>query len=125
MIDRERIINHYIEGYNAFNIDKMMVDLDDNIVFENIQNGEKNMTLSGREEFRRQAEQATSYFTTRTQTITSFTHASDTTEIEIEYSAILSMDFPNGLKKGQALNLTGRSLFQFSGNKILKITDIS
>lgn len=125
MIDRERIIKHYIEGYNTFNIDKMMAHFDENIVFENIQNGETNMTLSGQQEFRQQAEQATSYFTARTQTITSFTHTSDATEIEIEYHAILGMDFPNGLKKGQALTLKGRSIFQFSNNKIIKLTDIS
>jgi hypothetical protein len=59
-------------------------------------------------------------------TIKSFTHNDDETEIVINYSAVLAMDFPNGLKKGETLNLTGKSVFKFSDNsKIIKLTDIS
>jgi hypothetical protein len=35
------------------------------------------------------------------------------------------MDFPNGLQKGQELDLTGKSIFKFSGDTIIKLTDIS
>ena len=35
------------------------------------------------------------------------------------------MDFPNGLKKGQELNLIGKSIFEFDGDKIIKLTDVS
>ncbi len=125
MINRENIIKNYIEGYNQFDIDKMVADFDDNIVFENIQNGESNMTLIGLAEFRQQAEQAKAYFSKRTQTIKSFTHKEKITEIDIDYNAVLAMDFPNGLKKGQELNLAGVSVFEFAGNKIVKLTDIS
>jgi hypothetical protein len=123
--DREKIVKNYIDGYNHFDIDKMMADFDEKIFFENVQNGEVNMSLSGVSAFKQQAEQAKSYFTIRQQTIKSFTHNDDETEIVIDYSAVLAMDFPNGLKKGETLNLTGKSIFQFSDNKIIKLTDIS
>ena len=42
MTNREKIIKNYIDGYNQFDIDKMVFDFDDNIVFENIQNDETN-----------------------------------------------------------------------------------
>lgn len=125
MIDREKIIKNYIEGYNQFDIDKMVTNFDESIVFENIQDGEKNMSLIGLKEFREQAEQAKAYFTERTQTIKSFVHSETTTEIEIDYNAILNMDFPNGLKKGQELNLVGKSIFKFNKDKITRLTDIS
>lgn len=125
MKNREKIIKNYIEGYNQFDIDKMVTDLDNNMVFENIQNGETNMSLTGLAAFTQQAEQAKAYFTERTQTIKSFVHSEITTEIEIDYNAILGMDFPNGLKKGQELNLVGRSIFEFNGDKIIQLTDIS
>lgn len=125
MDDREVIITNYIQGYNQFDIDMMVADLDDNILFKNIQNGEINMTLSGLSEFRIQAEQAKSYFKTRQQTIKSFNHLGNETEIEIDYYAILGIDFPNGLKIGQELNLKGKSVFTFSGHKIIELTDIS
>jgi hypothetical protein len=125
MTDRENIIKNYIEGYNNFDIDKMFADFDESIIFENIQNGKVNMTLSGISALKEQAEQAKSYFSNRQQTIKSFVHNDDETEIEIDYSAILAMDFPNGLKKGEKLNLTGKSIFKFADNKVVKLTDIS
>ncbi|MDR6561562.1 MULTISPECIES: nuclear transport factor 2 family protein [unclassified Arcicella] len=125
MTHKEKIINNYIEGYNQFDTDKMVLDFDDNIVFENISNGEVNMTLSGINAFKEQAEQAKVYFSARTQTIASFEHKSDEVEVEIDYYAILAMDFPNGLKKGDELKLKGKSIFKFLDDKIVKLTDIS
>lgn len=125
MIDHEKIIKNYIDGYNRFDIDKMMADFDDNIIFENIQGSEITMSLKGVTAFRQQAELAKTYFTTRTQTIKSFKDVDNGTEIEIDYHAVLGIDFPNGLKKGQALNLSGKSVFMFEQGKVIKLTDIS
>lgn len=125
MIYRERIIQNYIEGYNDFDIDKMVADFDDNITFENVQNGQINLSLEGLKAFRQQAELAKSYFAARQQKINSFKHLDNETEIEVDYNAVLAMDFPNGLKSGQELTLTGKSVFKFAGNIIIKLTDIS
>ncbi|MFB9077701.1 nuclear transport factor 2 family protein [Flavobacterium procerum] len=125
MTKREKIIGNYVEGYNQFDIDKMIADFDEAIIFENVQNGEINMTLNGIKEFVSQAEKAKEYFSARKQTITGFSHDATTTTIEIDYLAILAIDFPNGLKAGQELNLKGKSVFEFSGGKIIKLTDVS
>ncbi|WP_166921148.1 nuclear transport factor 2 family protein [Flavobacterium poyangense] len=125
MIDRENLIANYIEGYNQFDIDKMMIDFDKTIVFENVQNNEVNMILTGLEEFRNQAEEAKKYFSKRRQVITTFTHSENVTEIEIDYHAVLGMDFPNGMKTGQELSLKGKSIFEFLDNKIVRLTDVS
>jgi hypothetical protein len=125
MNDRKKIIKNYVDAYNRFDIDNMVADFDDNIVFENIQDGQTTMSLTGLMEFRQQAERAVSYFTERTQTIKSFTHLDNSIEIEIDYNAVLGMDFPNGMKKGQELKLSGKSIFQFVGDRITKLTDIS
>lgn len=125
MKKRESMINNYIEGYNQFDVAKMVTDFDETIVFQNISNGEINLSLTGIQAFREQAENAKQYFSARAQTIKSFVHNSDETEIEVAYKAILAMDFPNGLKKGDELNLTGKSIFKFRGEKIIQLTDIS
>lgn len=125
MTIREKIIRNYIDGYNQFDIKKMIADFDEDIVFENIQNNKINMSLEGLKAFKEQAQQAVSYFKTRTQTIQSFKHFENETEIEIDYYAILGMDFPNGLKTGQEINLKGKSIFKFSGNSIVRLSDIS
>src|SRR5215831_7052786 len=99
--EREKIIQNYIDAYNQYDSDKMLIDFGDEIVFENIQSGETTMTLTGLSALKKQAEQTKKYFSTRKQTIRSFKHSDNKTEIEIEYSAVAAMDFPNGLKKGQ------------------------
>ncbi len=122
---RERIIQNYIDGYNEFDVKKMTRDFSDKIVFQNIQNEKVNMTLNGKEDFEQQAEQAKFYFNSRQQKVTEITHNKDRTEIELNYSAVLATDFPNGLKKGEKLELTGKSIFKFLNEKIIEITDIS
>jgi hypothetical protein len=125
MIYRERIIQNYIEGYNGFAVEQMVADFADNIRFENVQNGQVTLSLEGVEAFRQQAALAKSYFATRQQTIKTFNHLEHETHVDIDYKAVLAMDFPNGLKKGQEINLTGTSVFEFAGNKVIKLTDIS
>ncbi|WP_433779417.1 nuclear transport factor 2 family protein [Flavobacterium anhuiense] len=125
MTEREKIIQNYIEGYNQFDIDKMVADFDESIVFENIQNGETNMILNGIKEFTVQAEKAKEYFSERKQTITSLRQDEITAIVDIDYYAVLAIDFPNGLKAGQGLNMKGKSIFQFLDDKIIKLTDMS
>jgi hypothetical protein len=125
MTHKEKIIRDYVDAYNNFDIDKMVVDFDENIVFENVSNGEINMSLTGLTSFKEQAQQAKSYFSKRTQTIKSFKHENEQTEIAIDYYAILAIDFPNGLQKGDELKLQGKSIFKFVNGKINKLTDIS
>jgi hypothetical protein len=124
-MEREEIIKAYIDAYNNFDIEKMLTHLDEQIKFENISNGITNMTLTGLNSFRKQAEQAKDIFTTRRQTIKSWIHQDNLTEIEIGYEAVLAIDLPDGLKKGDNLNLQGKSIFKFSGDKIIELTDIS
>ena len=125
MIIREKIIKNYIDAYNNFNIEKMLIDFDENIKFKNISNDIINMTLNDLSSFKTQAEQSKGLFTKRTQTIKSWKHDNTVTEIEVDYKAILAIDLPNGLKKGEDLDIQGKSIFKFLGNKIIELTDIS
>lgn len=125
MTNKEKIIQNYIEGYNQFDIDKMVADFDESIVFENIQNGETNLILNGIKEFTAQAEKAKEYFSERKQTITSLIQDEITAIVDIDYYAVLAIDFPNGLNAGQELRMKGKSIFQFLDDKIIKLTDMS
>lgn len=122
---RENIIQNYIDGYNKFDTEKMMHDFSEEIVFQNIQNGEVNMTLEGKNAFKQQAEQARVYFVSRQQSITAMKHRENETEIEVDYSAVLAADFPNGMRKGEKMELKGKSIFKFLDDKIVALTDIS
>jgi hypothetical protein len=125
MENRERIIADYIKGYNNFDIDRMVKDFDKDMIFENLSNGESTLVLNGVEAFREQATQSTSYFAERMQAVKSLIHLPDQTEVEIDYFAILAADLPNGMKKGEELKISGKSIFRFSGDKIIGLIDIS
>ncbi|MCR6639661.1 MAG: nuclear transport factor 2 family protein [Sporocytophaga sp.] len=123
---RTQIIKDYIKAYNAFDTDNMIRDFDEMILFENVQNGKVNLSIRGLEAFKRQADQAKDYFEKRQQTIRSVQHDINVSEIEVDYYAVLAMDFPNGLKKGEELKLQGKSIFEFNeNNKVIKLTDLS
>ncbi|MDF2856401.1 MAG: hypothetical protein K0Q87_2252 [Neobacillus sp.] len=124
--DRTTKVFNYVEAYNNMDVANMIADFSDDIIFQNVMNGEKTMELRGIEEFKQQAIAALSYFSEREQSIETITHTHSSTEITINYRAIAAMDFPNGLKKGDEINLKGKSIFEFSEDgRIIKLTDIA
>jgi len=125
MKQREQIINNYVAAYNNFDIDGMLIHLDQDILFKNISEGKINMTLEGITAFKTQAEKAKSMFSERQQQIIQFKHEDHQTEIDIEYRATMAVDLSDELKKGSKLELKGKSIFKFSQEKIVAITDVS
>lgn len=125
MMEREVIIRNYINAYNEYDIEKMMAHFDDNFVFENVTNGVVTLSLNGLAAFKEQAEKAKTYFSERRQEIKSIRYLNNEVEVQIEYKAILAIDLPNGLRKGDALQLQGKSVFTFRDNKIIALKDIS
>jgi hypothetical protein len=125
MKEREIMIHNYMEGYNNFDVDKMVADFSPGFVFENITNGIPTHEVQGVEAFKEQAAQAAAYFSERKQTAASFDHHPDRTDVDVAYHAILALDFPTGEKAGEILILAGKSIFRFEGNKISGITDVS
>ncbi len=121
----KEIIDNYIKAYNSFDIDKMISDMHDNVRFENISNGELNLTTNGIADLKNQAEKAKQYFKEREQKIIDIIFSKDQVEIDIDYKGILAIDFPNGLKAGDKIELKGKSIFKFKDNKIIEFKDIS
>ncbi|MDR2274903.1 MAG: nuclear transport factor 2 family protein [Sphingobacterium sp.] len=124
--NRTEKIFKYVKAYNKMDVENMVADFDDDITFKNVMNSEQTMYLQGVETFKKQALDALSYFSAREQVIESITHYASSTEITINYRAIAAVDFPNGLKKDDEINLQGKSIFEFSADgKIVRLTDIS
>ena len=122
---QKQLVQDYIEAYNRFDVDGMLRHLHENVVFRNISNGEVNLTLTGKEAFLQQAQQALQYFTQREQRVTDWQVADSRVEVLLDYTAVAAMDFPNGLKAGDTLQLQGKSVFQFADGLIISIDDIS
>ncbi|MBX0291448.1 nuclear transport factor 2 family protein [Hymenobacter sp. HSC-4F20] len=122
---RKQLVQDYIEAYNRFDVDGMLRPLHEEVVFRNVSNGEVTLTLSGKEAFCQQAQQALHYFSQREQRVTEWQLADNRAEVLLDYSAAAAIDFPNGLKAGDTLQLQGKSVFQFANGLIVSIDDIS
>ncbi|GGG65871.1 hypothetical protein GCM10010918_20260 [Paenibacillus radicis (ex Gao et al. 2016)] len=95
------------------------------VLFRNYSNGEMDTETRGILEFEGLAEKSAGIFSSRRQTITHYSAIAGKAEVQIDYEAILSADLPNGLKKGEKLQLQGKSVFEIQEDKILVIEDYS
>ena len=95
------------------------------IEFKNVSRGETNTSASGINEFREIAEQSKQLFSSRKQTVTKFESEGNGASVEVDYTGVLAVDLPNGMKVGETLQLKGRSQFVFRDGKIYRLTDYS
>jgi len=123
--ENRELIEHYIEAYNAFDVAGMVQLLHQDIVFRNFANGELNTETRGVEEFKMLAEQSSQIFSSRRQSIASYSAADNQIEVQIDYEGILAVDLPNGLKAGDKLQLEGKSVFEMTDGKLSMIEDYS
>ncbi|MBD2724365.1 nuclear transport factor 2 family protein [Hymenobacter armeniacus] len=123
--EQKQLVEAYIAAYNRFDVDGMLAPLHDDVVFQNIADGAVNLTTTGKESFRQQAEQALPYFSQREQRATEWQVTDDQVEVAIDYTGVAALAFPNGLKPGDTLRLQGKSVFRFAHGQIISIQDIS
>ena len=122
---QKNMIEAYIAAYNSMDVDEMTTNLTEDIIFENISKGEVTLRTTGLQAFTGQARAALQYFSERKQTITKWVHSDSKVTVTIDYEAVLAIDLPNGLKKGDSLKLQGESEFDFEKGKIKNIRDKS
>lgn len=123
--EKRQLIEAYVDGYNAFDVDGMMATLHPEIEFTNVSEGEVTARASGISAFRQMAEQAVQLFAARKQTLTSFNVREEGAIITVAYEGTLAVDLPNGMKAGDTLQLDGRSEFRFKEGRIVWLADFS
>lgn len=115
----------YIDAYNRKDVEGMLVHLTDDVAFSNLSGGEVTAQAASKDEFREMATSAVSAFEVRRQIVTNAITIGDTTAVQIDYSAKVAADLPNGWRKGDELSLSGSSLFRLRAGKIASIVDAS
>ena len=123
--EMKKMVEDYVQAYNAFEVAGMIKNLHEQVVFENITNGQVDLSTHGIEEFEKQAERAKAYFSQREQKIASWDLSDSQVVINIDYKAVLAISLPNGMKPGDVLQMKGQSVFEFKGGRIVKIQDKS
>jgi ketosteroid isomerase-like protein len=121
----KRIIDEYINAYNKFDVDGMIRNVDEDIEFKNITNGEVNAQLNGKNIFKKQLEQSNALFKKREMNITEQVINGDTVENKIDFKGVFAIDVPNGPKSGELLKLKSKSVFKFKKGRIISIEDIN
>jgi hypothetical protein len=119
------IVENYIAAYNRKDVDGMLACLADNIFFQNISNNKVTAEASDKIAFADMARFGASAFRNRQQTVTNAMTVGNITLVEIDYSAEVSMDLPNGWKAGQCVAFSGASAFRVEGGLIVSILDES
>lgn len=122
---QQQTVENYIKAYNNFDIAGMLSTLHPDVYFENVTNGQVDLTTQGIDAFKKQAEQAKGFFHEREQTITGIQFSGDTVTVQIDYRGVLAGDLPNGMKAGDTLKLRGKSTFVFKDSRIARIKDES
>ena len=124
MSDKELFLG-YIEAYNAMDVSRMLSFFDDNCVFENISNGKVTVRTQGKAELEALARLSADAFSSREQRVLTITGGQGGLAAEIEYHGVLQADLTPDLKAGSHLDLRGVSVLEFSGGKIVRLSDYS
>ena len=123
--EMKKIIDNYIKAYNSFDIDAMLLNMHEDISFRNISNGQVSLSTEGISELRKAAEQASTIFKSRCQTVTDYQFSGDMATIQIDYIGEILIDIPGVPKGGDTIKLNGKSEFIFKDGSIIRLTDIS
>lgn len=122
---KKEIIKKFVKAYNSFDVNSMILLLHPEVNFKNISGGLVNVQTSGKDEFAKLARQSAALFKEREQRIISYKETGEKVDVEIQYQAILAADLPDGLKRGDAIDIKGKSEYTFKNGLIFSITDES
>lgn len=123
--ERQNAVERYVVAYNAFDLQGMLDELDDAIVFENYSGKELNAATEGLAAFRELAEKACVLFSKRHQKVERILFAGDRAIADIAYMATLALDISDSMKAGTKITMKGQLEFTFEGTKIIKLVDRS
>ena len=119
------LIQGYLNAYNFFDVDGMLLYLHKDIEFRNISNGVVDVETKGINQFRQLAEQSKKIFSHRLQTINNYSLNDDKVEVDINFEGTLETELPNGLKTGEKLIFKGKSVYKFKDKKLILIENHS
>ncbi len=123
--EMKEIVYQYFKAYSEFDVQKMGSFLHDDVEFKNISNGEVTLALNGKTAFINQAKHAVNLFEKRKIKVKSFTFEDEFLDVKLDFMGILAVDVPEDHKKGDKIEMEGRSRLKFSSDKIISIEDIN
>ncbi len=119
------VIQRYIDAYNRKDVPAMLACLSEDVMFKNIAEGEVTVETTNKRAFADLAEIGVQAFECRHQDVLNAISVSDDTLIEVQFSAVVAADLPNGWTSGQNVSFRGASAFGVVDGEIVSIIDQS
>ena len=116
-------IESYINDYNRKDIDAMLVNFADDVIFESVSNTSGVIKVNNKKELSELAFMSVEYFSERRQSVLSWVIDAEQIAIEINYWCKIARDLPNGKKAGEEMTLRGASFFTFKEGLITRLVD--
>jgi hypothetical protein len=119
------LIDRYIDAYNRMDVNAMLTNIHREVIFENYTAGRLSVRAIGIDELRHLAESSRGLFSGRRQTITGYSEADGTAQVQIFFEGTFAIDLPNGVRAGQRIAMPGRSEFRERDGLLIYIADHS
>ena len=121
----KEIIQEYFDAYNNFDIETMVSLLTEDVIFKNTSQGKVILEITGKKSYKRQAKSAVPLFEKREMSINELIYNEDSVDVRLKFKGILGIDVPEDYKKGDKIEMDGRTILKFRDNKIFYIEDIN
>ncbi len=125
MSDVATLVRHYVERYNANDVDGMLDCCSDDVVFESITNPGGAMRLKGKDEMREVIEATTRAFRERRHEVVAILVDGDRAAAETVFSGIAAAELGHQVRSGEHVSIRGATMFELRDNKLSRICDYS
>jgi steroid delta-isomerase-like uncharacterized protein len=119
----QALIEAYIDAYNRFDVEGMLVTLADDVRFEHHVAGDIAVATDGKADFEKLARVGAALFASREQTIVSLRDEGDTVIATVDFHGEIAEDIPEGPGAGTLIDMRGTSTFSFVDSKISRVID--
>ncbi|MET0255610.1 MAG: nuclear transport factor 2 family protein [Luteibacter sp.] len=119
----QALIAAYIDAYNRFDVEGMLVTLTDDVRFEHRAAGELAVATDGKADFEKLARVGAALFASREQRLVDLRDEGDTVVATIDFHGEIAEDIPEGPGAGTIIEMRGTSEFSFVDNRIAKVVD--
>jgi hypothetical protein len=117
------LIDAYIDAYNRFDIEGMLVTLADDVRFEHHVAGELAVATDGKADFEKLARVGAALFASREQRLLGLRDEGDSVIATIGFHGEIAEDIPEGPGAGTIIDMQGTSEFGFVDNRISRVID--
>jgi SnoaL-like domain len=118
-------VSAFILAYNSIDVAGMLRCLAPGIHFMHYEKDALTVETRGIEEFEKLARQSATAFSERSQTVHNCIARGNFVATEVGFRGRAAIDFPNGWRAGDSIELPGASFFTLQSNLIATLVDVS